>query len=437
MAFRNDISIDWTVSPRRIVVAAPSTELTMQDLHDTLVRHEDDLINMSHKRIVSSSGKQLLSSDGTRVGITVALLNATVGFEDRAGPDWTVCSFLGGNLVAYEADGVTPAEPVHASSYVTIKATSSSSATLQEQDALQYASYGGGVWIDVTSANSGTAYPMGNVEYPVNNVLDAVTIANEKGFRTLNIIGNVEFDTGDTIDGFKIVGQAPTLSFITVNTGASAIKTQFFECTLAGVMDGYATLRDAIVWDMSYYSGYMHRVALTDSTITLGGGNHAVLLHCYATTAGNGSPVIDMGGSGQALTLGNYNGDIKIVNKTGTEAVDLYINEGSVELDSTVVAGTITVHGGVLIDNSNGATVTHYTNITNDVASAVWDKYDTDGGVLYTAEDKEYTKMAKEMLYNKVNVSSDELIVTVYDNDKTSIRHIIDVSPDQHTRTPR
>ena len=36
MAFRTDISIDWTTSPRIITLAAPSTEITIQELYDTL-----------------------------------------------------------------------------------------------------------------------------------------------------------------------------------------------------------------------------------------------------------------------------------------------------------------------------------------------------------------------------------------------------------------
>ena len=36
MSFRADITIDWSLSPRIITVAAPSVEVSMQDLYDTL-----------------------------------------------------------------------------------------------------------------------------------------------------------------------------------------------------------------------------------------------------------------------------------------------------------------------------------------------------------------------------------------------------------------
>ena len=36
MAIRNDVTVDWSVYPRIITVLAPSTEITMQDMLDTL-----------------------------------------------------------------------------------------------------------------------------------------------------------------------------------------------------------------------------------------------------------------------------------------------------------------------------------------------------------------------------------------------------------------
>ena len=65
MSIRDDISIFWEESPRIIEVAAPSTLLRVQDLHDTL-RHLAALPEaMDEDEIVDSSGKESLGSGVT------------------------------------------------------------------------------------------------------------------------------------------------------------------------------------------------------------------------------------------------------------------------------------------------------------------------------------------------------------------------------------
>ena len=117
MAIRSDFSIDWEQSPRVIIVDAPSTECTMQDLLDTLRWEESSVENMDNKPIVNASGKEPLGG-GTKVGLTVALQNAVIGFEARPGPDWVTCNLSGGNLVAFDTDGVTDISPIYPTAYV-------------------------------------------------------------------------------------------------------------------------------------------------------------------------------------------------------------------------------------------------------------------------------------------------------------------------------
>lgn len=82
MAFRSDITIDWTRSPRIITVLAPSTSLTIQDLYDTLRQNEDDVYNTPYDEIVSAGGKEDLEG-GAFVAVTLSLLNALLRFEAR------------------------------------------------------------------------------------------------------------------------------------------------------------------------------------------------------------------------------------------------------------------------------------------------------------------------------------------------------------------
>ena len=134
MAIRNDLTIDWEVSPRIILVDAPSIEISMQDLLDTLRDAEALPQNMDDDPIVSAAGKENLGG-GVYVGLTVTLLNAVLGFEARGGPTWEQCNISGGNLVAVDSNGQT-ISPVYPTMYTHVVMTASSSATLQGLDTL-------------------------------------------------------------------------------------------------------------------------------------------------------------------------------------------------------------------------------------------------------------------------------------------------------------
>ena len=358
MAFRNDISVNWNVSPRIITVAAPSTELTIQDLHDTMRALEDDLDNLSYEKIISSGGKERLD-EVTKVTITATLLNAKVGFEARS--SWTQCRVSGGNLVAVDSNG-DDMNPIHPTAYVNVDRTSSSSGTLQEQDALNYSSYQNAVWVNASSSQIGTDFPSGTREFPVNNVQDAVVIANEKGFDIIRFIGNYTLGAGDDVTGFTLIGQNPTRTFLTLGTDAIISNVEIKECTLAGTLDGNATVRECVIWDMNYFSGYIHHSVLTNSIITLGNNATALFLHCYSGVPGSDTPTIDLGGSGQALGLRNYNGGIKLINKTGTDGCSLDVNAGQVKIEDTCTAGDIYIRGVCKVTDNSGSGCTVYTD---------------------------------------------------------------------------
>ena len=128
MGVRTDLTFDFTVSPRIITVDSPSTEITVQDLHDTLVTEEANIQNMTFLRLISSAGKEDLGG-GTEVGITSTLQNAKLAFEARPGPTYVQCNVSGGNLVAVDANGAS-IDPIEATAFTQVVRTSSSSATL-------------------------------------------------------------------------------------------------------------------------------------------------------------------------------------------------------------------------------------------------------------------------------------------------------------------
>jgi hypothetical protein len=354
----------------------------MQDILDTLRYLEAQPNAMDEPSIVDASGKEPLGGD-VKVGLTVSLQNAQINFEERTEAEgWTVCKFYGGNLVAFDTDGVTTINSLYPSPYVAVSLTSSSSATLQEQEALQYSSYQNAVWVESGTTTYGTDYPAGTREYPVNNVQDAVAIANMRGFDTIRFIGNYTLGAGDDVSNFTLIGQNPNRTLLTLGDEAIISNVEILEASVTGILDGNATIRRSVIMDLNYFSGTMIDSVLTKGVIYLGNNANALFLHCYSGVAGADTPIIDLGGSGQSLGLRNYNGGVTIRNKTGDDGCSLDVNAGQVIIEDTCIAGDIYCRGVFkLLDNSNGTTVhklgkaySFGDDMETKVADAVWSK---------------------------------------------------------------
>lgn len=115
MAFRNDIRIDWTISPRIVEIASPSTTVTVQDLYDTIrvLEERPGGEGLKEPLVVSvlgseTGGKQDLGGS-ISVGLTLTLIDAQIKFEDRPGPSTVRCFVNGGNVV--RQGGTEPIAP--------------------------------------------------------------------------------------------------------------------------------------------------------------------------------------------------------------------------------------------------------------------------------------------------------------------------------------
>jgi hypothetical protein len=272
---------------------------------------------------------------------------------------WNVreCTIKGGNLTAIDAVGAEM-HPILSTFATQVSYTASSSATLVEQAALEHSVFADTVMVDTTSSWSGTSYPVGTGLKPVNNMADALLIAVERGIKTFWIRNGLTLTSQDYSDGFIFMGDAQTLTSITINAGANVTNCKFEQCNIQGTLDGNNHLEYCSIGDLDYVSGMLYGCGL-DGTITLGGGVVASFIDCYSNVTGMGTPTIDLGGSGQQLNLRNYNGGIELINKTGSEVANIDINSGTVKLASSLTAGTTVLRGlGTIEDNSGpGCTV--------------------------------------------------------------------------------
>ena len=255
-----------------------------------------------------------------------------------------------------------------------VSVRSGNSAGLITNSAIEYSSFSGGVWVDTSSEYSGTVWPVGTPRQPVNNLSDALLIASYRGFTVFFILGDITLDDSLDFQQYSFYEESPNKSTITVASDAIVDRCEFYECTLTGTLDGNCKVKNCVIDDLNYISGYVELCVL-QGVIQLGGGATAYFLDCWSGTDMGTPSAIDLGGSGQTLVMQNFNGYIKWQNKTGVEEANVSLNAGRIEIDSTVTNGSGTVIGvGVVTDNSGAGFTLDTTNLVSptSVSNAVW-----------------------------------------------------------------
>jgi hypothetical protein len=243
---------------------------------------------------------------------------------------------------------------------------SANAAGLISNQAIEFSSYNGGVTLDFINGTNGTVFPRGTPQLPVNNVPDAVLIAELRGFNTIYVRGDYTFDTGDNLEGFIIIGQSAEKTFLTFNTGALISEINLFNATITGVFDNAANFNDSHIIDVEAVEGAFERCIL-EGIVTLGTLSGATsFIDCNDGLVLDGNkPTIDFNGGGNSLAIRNYSGDIHLRNKSGLENVEINIATGGhITLENTITGGNIRITGiAEVTDNSTGTTLVDVTHV--------------------------------------------------------------------------
>jgi hypothetical protein len=244
---------------------------------------------------------------------------------------------------------------------------------------IEYSSFGGAITVDPNSSYTGTTYPVGTPQMPVNNLDDALLLAGVRGFTKIVLKDDIDFDDTYNLDGFTIQGLSEDV-IVQIDTIASVNDLRLENLTLQNsVLDGGVDIHDCIVRDVTYVNGTIQNSGLA-GTITLGGNKKSVISDCY-TVDQDDPPVIDMGGSGNDLAMPNYSGIVTFQNLTSaSNELGVGLDAGMVTLDSTITAGTVIVSGiGLLSDNSTGTAYVNTDGILNadKVSQSTWESTNT------------------------------------------------------------
>lgn len=430
MAFRSDITVNWTTSPRIITVLAPSTELTIQDLYDTLKELEQQPHNMVYPALIDAAGKEDLGG-GVLVGLTAELQNAVVAFEARpnritdgtittADPSGTtlvdsaatlqsdgvissysvinrtdqsvatlitidsetqtthyalqngsdnqwevgdeyiiypeiLCNISGGNLVSVD-ENQTSIDPIFPTFGTNTVRTSSSSATLQEQRELQFSSFNGCVTIDTIDGTTGVLFPAGTPLQPVNNLADAITIAEERGFDRICFISDYTFESGDNVSLYELEGRGLNSTTLTFNPGSICTGSKFYDCTVTGFLLSplyfdHCRLRsvDAIDTGLGDQIFVIHESEIKGTIVldpNFSGEIHFV--SCYSGEPGNvDKAIIDYNGCELNTLFRNWHGGLIFRNITNPTDISVSIDmtSGNFIIEDNCTTGNITLRG--------------------------------------------------------------------------------------------
>lgn len=344
------ISIDWPTG----VITVPKADTTLIQSTPTEIRQlnldtfrltlkdlEDDPAGMPWPK--THNHNTSVTVGGVTLARVIEIINGyTVTFEDGQ----YAVNLVGANSNVGDVVNVNQ-----------VSVRSANSAGLQDLSTILSAAYNGEVCVNTSTGQSGTDVPIGTRTAPVNNFTDALTIAAKEGANTIRLLNSVTLSNTTFPSGLTFTSDNAGLTTLTIADSATVSGCQFSNLTIAGNVDGDNILRECLLTNISFASGFIFQCSL-DGQIDVKPGALLNLLDCFSNQlAGQSDPIIDMGGNGK-LIVRNYNGALDIRNHnddSGDGDTCLDINSGVIKLDSTITAGLWPIRGiARVVNNATG-----------------------------------------------------------------------------------
>jgi len=238
---------------------------------------------------------------------------------------------------------------------------------LDSQNLNRAAFSNGAVYLNSTSSNSGTVFPTGTPIKPVNNLADAITIANTEGLEIINLVGFFTATASENLDNLKVEGGSGSGNVL-VLSGASTAFCYFDKIILVGTLNGLSRITNCILGVTGLGAFTEAEGRIVDCIIntaagvtqkTAGAGT--LFDNCSFLVPDNLQVAFDA--NGKAYSFRDCTGNILVTNSTDVEAKEIHLKGGKLELAASCTAGSAYVYGeGIVTDNSAGMAVTDKTN---------------------------------------------------------------------------
>lgn len=371
---------------------------------------EDDELGMAFPK--THNHNTTVTIGGLQYARTLEIINGyTVTFEDVGSPYKVF--LVGSNNNILDVTNLN-----------NVSVAPSNSAGLINIVEVQRAAFNEGVTINVSSGSAGTVYPIGSRASPVNNLADALTIAEGYGFDNLFVEGNLTVNSGQDISNYHLYGQGATFNvtktLITLTAGCVTSNTHYHGARVTGYQGGECHYHECIIDALDNAHCHYERCGLvvpsgsyTIRQTAAPSTSHFSDMHdCYVN---KGAAILDRNGTRTSVRLISFSGDLVVTNQNHpTQSGDLFVDlaGGILTVDASCTHGTITVTGyGSVVDNSTG-TVVDQLQLLNvgETANRIW--------AHATAVDlTTKATIASKILRNKTITDPTTGMMTVYDDD--------------------
>ena len=215
-------------------------------------------------------------------------------------------------------------------------------------------SFQGRVWVNPDSVHSGTDFPKGTSVEPVDNISDAVVIANIYGLREIYILGSLT--VLENVSGLSLTG-ADTGVVLTVDAGANVLNTTFDGVDVEGYFDGPSRIRNGTINEiLDGFVGDIDDCHITSGIKCIGDVN---LHRCSSGVAWQGGAYLDMQGGVYACQVREYSGTIEVMGMVAGSTMTVDLSAGRVIINADCTGGSIKVRGvGEPIEDNSGGAVT-------------------------------------------------------------------------------
>ncbi len=236
-------------------------------------------------------------------------------------------------------------------------------------NALQH--YAGAVHIDTGSGLPGTVYPRGTEEDPVDNLDDAIIIANNYGIRKFHVRGSITLSSA--LPDWQVFGdgEEAELNF----GGQDVADSEFRNLLLTGTIDsGPVRLEHCELDGISGFEGTGIECVFLPGEVELAG--NARFISSSSGVPGTATPYISVG-AGNNLEMRGHRGGIELRDLTSpTSRVSIDLVAGQVRLAASCTSGQVAIRGvGNLTDLSNGTVIERNGLVSlSAIADAVMDE---------------------------------------------------------------
>lgn len=332
---------------------------------------EDSEVGVAHAAAISHNTTVTLG--GLQYARIVEIINGyTVTFEDVGTP--YAVTLIGSNNNILDVTNLNN---------VAVRSNNSAGLIDVNKEDIEHTSYNNEVTVDVVNGSAGTAHPFGTSRQPVNNMLDAMTIAIDRGFTRFRVVGNITITGTPSLDKFALVGTNRAQSTITFS-GADTGDLSIENCKFTGSMNGALYARNCTVGTVTGVgcttNDTMFDNCLLTGNITLRSDNIKRINFVDTGTATHDLIELDVNGTVGNISFLGHRCRIRL--KNITSAISVHVTGVGMELRvaATCTVGTLEAHGDVnVIDEGHAMTYDDDTTQT-----LVWQRQ-TEGA--YTAEE--------------------------------------------------